>query len=324
MTEKKQRRDISGLNSDVAKSLTCISEENRLAVNQGTFGNKLIEPVPILIRTESEEEIRNENNASIVLGRDRPANVMSGYGGRGDTQAASIHLVTGRMAHKPRSDVYVDPDFQADAACIYISQKTDIDANFRLTAGNVGSPEFFEMPRSGVALKADGIRVCARDGGIKLVTGVDAMNSQGGKIKSRTGIDLIAGNDDGDMQPIPKGINLIRALESLAEEVVTVAGIVSLLANDVQALGGALMAHTHPVSTAVITAGSAAAQTGTGAGTALPSIDLPLSLAPIAMNLALQVLTSLAIVSLNEPVYKLDYLNPLGKYYINSEHNYTN
>jgi len=312
MTEKKPARNISGLNPDVAKSLACASEEDQLATNQGTFGTKLIEPVPHFTKTESEKEICNDNNASIVLGRDRPSNVMSGYGGRGDTQAGSIHLVVGRMAHKPVSDAYVDPSFQSDAACVYISQKTDVDANFRLAAGNIGSPEFFEKPASGVTLKADGVRVCARDGGIKLVTGVDAMNSQGGKIKSRIGIDLIAGNDDGDMQPIPKGKNLILALESLAEEVATLAGVVGMLASDVSALGSALVLHTHPVATSG------------GPGTAAPSIDLTIAMVPIAMNLVGQVLTSLTIMSLNEPVYKLDYLNPLGKYYINSEHNYTN
>jgi|3_EtaG_2_1085321.scaffolds.fasta_scaffold01937_2 hypothetical protein len=317
MSEKKPARNVSGLNPDVAKTLNCLTEEDSLKVNQGTFGTKLLEPVPHFIKTESEKEICNENNASIVLGRDRPSNVMSGYGGRGDTQAGSIHMVVGRMAHKPKSDVHVDPSFQSDAACIYISQKTDIDANFRIAPGNVGSPEFFERPASGVALKGDGVRLCARDGGIKLVTGIDAINSQGGKIKSRSGIDLIAGNDDRNMQPIPKGHNLSKALAAMADEIANLSGIISGLTVSLEILNLAVASHTHinvpPIPSIPPIPGFS-----------LPSMELSAVGATIGVNLSSMTQPSLAFIELNQPGYKFNFLNPYGKYYINSEHNFTN
>ena len=83
----------------------------------------------------------NENNAWIILGRDRPASVMSGYGGKGDTQAASIDIVAGRMGSEVRAfdesgeKLFVNPSFKKDAARIYISQKSDIDKYFDLIPG---------------------------------------------------------------------------------------------------------------------------------------------------------------------------------------------
>jgi len=315
MGQKKPARNISGLNREVAKSLP--TGEAGLNVNQGTFGSKLVEPVPNFIETDSEKCWSNDNNASIVLGRDRPSHIMTGYGGRGDTQAGSIHLVTGRGAHDPISDAYVDPDFDTDAACMYISQKTDIDANFGIAGGNVGSFEMFEKPGSGVAIKADGVRICARDAGIKLVTSVgeSGMNSQGGWIKSVHGIDLIAGNDDRDMQPIVKGDNLELALEAIASEIATLTGIVSGLTSAVQTIALSLATHTHlgttttfPPIPVFIGPSIEAAATNTSVSIALASMTQP----------------SLIFVELNKSGFKFNYLNPMGDYYINSEHNYTN
>lgn len=55
----------------------------------------------------------------------------------GHTQAGSIDLVVGRMADQPKEGVFVDPNFEIDAARINISQKTDVDKNFNLPNGSV-------------------------------------------------------------------------------------------------------------------------------------------------------------------------------------------
>src|SRR5690606_205536 len=150
----------------------------------------------------------------IVLGRDRPGSRITGYGGRGDTQAGSIDLVVGRgswLAKSHNDDgekMYAEPNFDFDAARIHVSQKTDIDKNFNLVPGNVGD----SRTRSGIGIKADGVRIIGREG-IKLVTGVDRVNSQGGDIESVRGVDIIANNDDRDLQPLVKGNNLTEALE---------------------------------------------------------------------------------------------------------------
>ena len=178
---------VFGLSEEAKKAFDKKSKKDTKFM-KGIGGDPLAEPVPSYIQTSTEVVVKNENNAWIVLGRDRPKGRMSGYGGRGDTQAASIDIVVGRMASSAISHtsdnqkVWTDPDFKEDAARIYMSQKTDIDANFNLAAGSVGAAiavnadefdivdnpnipppsSFNPEPRSGIALKADGVRLIAR------------------------------------------------------------------------------------------------------------------------------------------------------------------
>ena len=42
-------------------------------------------------------------------------------------------------------------------------------------------------------------------------------NSQGGQVHGRVGIDLIANNDDTDLQPLVKGDNLVQAFNKLVD-----------------------------------------------------------------------------------------------------------
>ena len=188
----------NGLSSAALRSIA--STPTTTIGGTGVSGDKILESVPEFISTESEHVIKNQNNSFIVLGRDRPSNRTSGYGGQGETQCGSIDMVCGRMSGDPRAvtqdgeRVYANPDFTMDAARIYISQKTDVDQNFGLVTGRVGSPR----TKSGIAIKADGVRIVGREG-IKLVTRTDKRNSQGGQVQSIVGIDLIAGNDDADI-----------------------------------------------------------------------------------------------------------------------------
>ena len=190
-------------------------------VSMGLNGQNIPEAVPFHDQADCEIVYKNANNAWIVLGRDRPGPKNSGYGGRGATQAGSIDLVVGKMGAAkdgPKSNIYVDPNFGSDAARIYISQKTDIDKNFGLVAGNVG----LSVARSGIGIKADAVRLVGREG-IKLVTGTGPKerNSAGEKLKTTYGIDLIAGNDDEtlELEPMVKGRRLANALKDMNERI---------------------------------------------------------------------------------------------------------
>jgi hypothetical protein len=214
--------------------------------HRGIHGDKSVEAIPEFISTPSEKVIKNDNNAWIVLGRDRSEGRETGYGGIGDTQCASIDIVTGRMGHQPiaktknNETMFVDPNFKKDSARIYISQKTDIDKNFGLVKGNVGVAN----TRSAIALKADGIRLIGREG-IKLITGGDLRNSQGADIISISGIDLIANNDDSDLQPLVKGHNLVKALERTADLMKELNGIVDSFLHTQMKMNAAVMSHYH-------------------------------------------------------------------------------
>jgi hypothetical protein len=287
------------------------------ADRKGIDGDKLIEPVPKFIEAPSEKVMSNSNNSWIVLGRDRPGGRSSGYGGKGDTQAASIDLVCGRMGHKVRSvdkktgeALWTDPDFQADAARIYISQKTDLDKNFDLQTGKVGT----SSAKSGIAIKADGIRLVAREG-IKLVTSESKQNSQGGDIQATSGIDLIAGNadskkDNTDLQPIPKGDNLARALKRLTFHVEKLNGIVDSMLMTQMNFNMSLMHHWHHSPFFV-------------APTAPSAVLAPEGVQCVKDSLT-KVKVSLATHKANLVAFKNTYLKQSGKKYINSRFNNVN
>ena len=207
----------------------------------GVFSGELIEPIPNFIQAGSEVVYRGKNNNYIVMGRDRPGLRSSGYGGKGDTQASMIDIVVGRMSYQPVDDVYVDPDFENDAARIYISQKTDVDRNFDLSRVTTAD----SVARSAIALKADALRFISREE-IKIISGHGDLNSQGGDISfARFGISLIADNEDATLQPIVKGDNLIDALVSLSNHVSALSGIVEGLLMEQDKFNKALKDHWH-------------------------------------------------------------------------------
>lgn len=300
----KESVDLDGLNENTAKYLDS-AEEGSTATVSGVAGSHIVEAVPKYIQSHSEKVIEGPNNASIVMGRDRPASRTSGYGGRGDTQCASIDLVVGRGAATPKSDMYVDPNFRKDAARIYMSQKTDIDENFSLAEGNIGSAK----AKSGIALKADGIRLIARDG-IKIVTGTDSEDSQGGSVDAVLGLDIIAGNDDSGLQPFPKGDNLIKALEGLLEQVGSLSGIVSTFLASQQELNGSVSTHTHTAPYY-------------GIKTA-PSLSLKSAATKTQANQTQDCTIGLQKLKSNIASYKTNFLRPCGECYINSRYHKLN
>ena len=209
----------------VASRMNSLNKESRLRA-QGIAGDPLNEGVPTLITTNSEKVIDGSNNASIVLGRDRPSTRLSGYGGAGYTQAGSIDIVVGRWGFRARSFIegqraWVNPSFDNDAARIYISQKTDIDRNFKI-AGAAQTTD--SDGKSAIALKADGIRIIAREG-IKLVTRTDIQNSQGGTVEGVEGISLMAGGDDSAMEPMVKGTQTTNLVREVIDQVGSLVGI---------------------------------------------------------------------------------------------------
>jgi hypothetical protein len=300
-----------GLPKNTREKLEGTSAYSESGIGKGVGNTRRNEGIPNFIRSGAETVYSGANNTWIVLGRDRPGNLLSGYGGLGDTQAGAIDLVVGRASFMAKSiskdgeKLYVDPNFSFDAARIYVSQKTDIDENFELADGMVGKSN----TRSGIGLKADNIRIMSREG-IKLVTGVDRFNSQGGDINSVHGIDLIANNDDRDMQPIPKGDNVAEAIERQAEHLKGLTSVVETMLTTIMKLNLSLMGHVHVA-------------TAPGAPT-LPSVELIAAGIIAQAQLLIQTLASLPLHRANIEMMKANYLQPFGSKYINSRYNHTN
>ena len=106
---------------------------------------------PIVSRTGNDYVVENRHNASIVLGRDYE------YDDLNDTSIGMVDITAGRLAN---ADITGKPitveegatessgDLIADAAKVYISQKTDIDALYGFTPSNPATN------RSAVGIKA--------------------------------------------------------------------------------------------------------------------------------------------------------------------------
>jgi len=261
-----------------------IKKNKKFGKRQGIAQKPIDEAIPTFEKAQTEKMFSGENNSFIVLGRDRPGNLYSGYGGRGGTQAGRIDLIAGLGAtyrHKdgsygpPNKDTIINPNFAMDAARVYISQKADIDRYMGLAEVPMQSP----AGRSAIGLKADAIRIHSRND-IKIVTGRSRFEgmgkdgerlSNGGKNEVVGTISLIAGNYTDDekrlsfnllrpfgkskdsrrkLQPIPKGDNLSECLGDIVRAIQELSALVGDNTSMIQKMDGALMAHTHPVAVA--------------------------------------------------------------------------
>jgi hypothetical protein len=244
--------DLSVIPPDERVAYDAMSEQEKaeyFGFGEGTRGNF---DVPEYISIK-EETVLQKGNSSIVLGLDRPNNILSGYGGSKDTHCASIDIVAGRLGYRARRRddrgklLNVDPNFKLDAARVYISQKADPDSYFGLAAGIVGNTKP-DSPRSTVAIKADTLRFVAREN-IKLVTRTDKKNSQGGDVTNASttgyGIDLIAMNDDRDMQPLVKGSNLQQCLTETLDAIHDLRELFKNFLEYNRNLTQAILTHTH-------------------------------------------------------------------------------
>jgi len=255
---KKQKEvDQEKLDDCIKDSIEGSEAQSSGVSSAGLNCDKLPEPVPQYDRAECEVVFKNENNAWIVLGRDRPFSKASGYGGIGATQCGSIDLVAGRRPIN--SETITNPNFISDAARVYIAQRTDIDKNMGLNPGRVG----MSVSRSAVGIKADDVRIVARRG-IKLVTGTDQKNSRDQKVRTILGIDLIAGNDaDGlnvlqypppnirfrpRLQPIPLGLNTVDALTDITDRIQELGSIVNWMLVHMGTVNTALAASPIPAA----------------------------------------------------------------------------
>ena len=275
-------------------------------VGAGEFHTVRYEPIPIRKKTETEKVISNDNNAWIVLGRDRPASIGSGYGAQPINGTACIDLCVGMMAGTktgPKENIKADPNFAADAARIYISQKTDIDQNFGLDRGKKEKiRENSTKAKSGIGIKADGVRIIARENGIKLVTGKGNFKNTGinGELNSRGeaivpndlgGIELIVGNDTTEislseiltkpildlislffpiklpdkirrLQPMVKGDNLIMCLRYILNIIDAINSKINIFSQLFIELVVAIQAGLGPLPTAIAFGAAAVPITG--------------------------------------------------------------
>jgi len=300
-----------------------IEDYNAVPGTSGLLHTEVQEPVVNFNQAPSQLEI-NTKNAAIVFGTDRPAGLTSGYGGKGAQNANAIDIVVGRMAGarsgRGASDgSIVEPSFGADAARIYISQKTDIDLNFGLPDGNIGSPK----GHSAIGLKADGIRIIGREG-VKITTGrSDAFrgfgqsgetNSLGGTMSPAPPIELIAGNNDGVVH-VPAPLALLVG----AEEIKYLQGVSrgENTRDAIRELGDLL----EEVIGALFNLALIQTTFNTAAGLTYPAVNPTVGAAAVTASQAYssKVIGSMWQTRINKIMWNINHLEPYGYKYICSK-----
>tara|TARA_B100000287_G_scaffold86833_1_gene79440 strand:- start:49743 stop:51197 length:1455 start_codon:yes stop_codon:yes gene_type:complete len=268
---EKKARDLGGSSEKKKEQFEKLSEEQRGQKNiSGVFGSKRVQAMVKRENTASEVIVGRgvDNNAFIVIGNDRVNKPHTGYGGKGHTQCDSIDLVAGLGGYNPKevekietdngdmveSEIKVNPYFLIDSARIYMSQKTDVDKNFAIGEfGKSNEEENQETDitaigkygaKSAVVVKADNVRLIGRES-IRIVTGTDKFNSQGGEVLGKSGIEIVAMNKTDSLQPMVLGDNLIKLLDTIIGQIESLANITHASVKYQMKMNQAVMSHTH-------------------------------------------------------------------------------
>ena len=196
----------------------------------GINGDRLIEDVPVPMLYPGDKLVSGESNAGLQVSRDEI------YRFKGHTSCGSCYLYAGKStaAGISETDSSSDLDVQLrtpnnlkeDAAYVYLSQKSDSKTLLGVVGGTYKKVAGDRRPQSLAAIKADDVVLMSRESGIRLITGTNATNSRGGEVAAHYGIDLIAGNNDRDLQPLVKGDNLAKYLKSLSAALDNLASVV--------------------------------------------------------------------------------------------------
>lgn len=133
------------------------------------------EDVPGFRKRLGDRVIQGSNNTIIILGTDRakpgPATIDDGILEKG---AGTIHIIAGRAGE--------DPDMGSDASFLYVSQKTDADANL-----NLGSVEKKSPVGPALIGKSDDVRLVYRKIlKVSITDGSNYIYMDDGKVVIRT------------------------------------------------------------------------------------------------------------------------------------------
>lgn len=232
--------------SDISQSYLKKNEYRKDNLPDGLSNSVKIEDIPNYAETGCETVYSGKNNTFIVFGRDRPSDRNSGYGGIGEKKSGTIDIVAGRLSNNPQTfdsngqPLWVNNNVWRDASRIYISQRTDVDVNYRIAAGSSG----IARNSPAIAIKSDHVRLIGRKS-IKIVTGTDSFDGlDGNKILTSATIDLLGGNST-DIQPLVKGNNLKEVLIEITEKLNNTIGILSNFVKMQMEFNNSISNHTH-------------------------------------------------------------------------------
>lgn len=231
-----------------------LNDAQKAAVSGQGGGLNVVAQSVSLTRSPDEKQFKGPNNTHICMAADRPGEQgTTGYEstpelaplGCGEIWLCSgaSHSIKNKEARDANGALLLfERNNNLDASTVTISACTDVDNAYNLADGSFGNSK----GSAAICLKTDDFRCVARQS-MKFITHTDKKNSNGGDIDgSISGIDLIAGNDDKDLQPMVKGNNLAAALEGMCNHMMKITATVATFAKHQNELNRVVKDHTHP------------------------------------------------------------------------------
>jgi hypothetical protein len=298
----------------------------------GINGDMLVEAVPVPMTFPGDGLVRGQNNAGLHMTRDEE------YRFKGHTSAGACYLYAGRRGSKgpiqmeekdgqlgPKTNTILRTpnNLRRDAAYVYLSQKADSRSLLGVAAGSYGKKAGRRKGQSLAAIKADDVVLMARESGIRLITGTDSRNSKGGPLFSQFGIELIAGNDDTDLQPLVMGSNLRKYLRGLSKTVDNLSSVVYDFISSQTSFNASVTNHTHYDPFCILLGSMTGNPLGVLGGKNLPSPETLQDGTKTLLESLMQMQGTINQV-FSQINNDFNGLEQPGAYYINSELNKTN
>lgn len=191
-------------------------------VGHGINGQFNIEqPLPKRNSLKVEKIIDSNNvNALICLGVDRPSSAVTA---ESRINSSAIDIVVGKGSSyiseigAGKEPIVVDPHFMDDAARIYISERSNLDLYFNIdnkSSEKARNKQPSSENKSGIGLKADVVRIVARQGITLVSSNTDVKNSKGDSTTS-AGVALLGSNQSEKLQPMVLGNGLKNTLDDM-------------------------------------------------------------------------------------------------------------
>lgn len=275
--------------------------------------------------------LSGEADSVLYLGQDARYGTTLTPSGSGGDFANKIILAVGFLNEGKKDGDQIDlsnPDIRYGAG-LTIYQRTDTgkDAIFdKNNPKNKDRKATTRTPQKAVSvfeINADVVEVKSRNGGVNIIAGYDpTLPAHGGSTFERPnteymGVSLIFGNPDESilkdeksvygLQPIPKGYNLAKRLDEMAERISEVNNNIFELITNQKILELSLALHVHPLTPVL----------------ALPSPDLAISIATIKTPKDIFNILNMITAKWNQVAQKVN-MSSVSEGGINSFFNFTN
>lgn len=278
-----------------------------------------------MVKSKEEKIIQGSDRTYISLGRDRPGEIGTG---NEFEPAGAIYVCAGASYGIPEADptnkegliLNSNRNFNIDASSIYASANCNIDEYFGIVPGSMGNPE----NSAAIAVKSTNLRFVARNG-IKLVTRTDISNESGAPLDSSiSGIEIIAGNDDEDLQPMVKGQSLVDALEDLTDQIFEIVETLEHFLKQQADFNQVLAKHTHPDALNMLVGLFTGGPTSISKGRTLEDPETKLQGTKTNGFIVENMMLSVLYHKTNIELFKKQFLSNEGEDYINSRYNKVN